>query len=88
LKFTTQITTTDTPTTTPAPCSPCENASDRRLGNFLHSAYYPPFRINIPHIPFRILPSASRMPQPHFASVKACWRRWIRWKRLDVYHIS
>ena len=52
-----------TPTTTPAIYSPFEKTSDRRLGNFPHSAYYPPFRSNFPHIPFRIVPSAFRVPQ-------------------------
>ena len=42
-----------------------ENASDCCQGNFPHSAYYPPFRSNFLHIPFRILPSAFRMPQFH-----------------------
>ena len=57
------------------PCTPCENASDRRQGNFPHSAYYPPFRSNFPHIPFRILPSAFRnsafYQQP---TVDTCWQ--------------
>jgi len=48
-----------------APCTPCETASDRQQGNFLHSAYYSPFRSNVLHIPFSTIPHFT-FCMPHF----------------------
>jgi len=46
----------------PMPLKP-HQPTVHRQGNFLHSAYYTPFRSNVLHIPFEtvcILPSAFR----------------------------
>jgi len=58
-----------------------KNASDCRQGNFPHSPYYPPFCINVSHIPFRIIPHFTfRIPHaaiPHFTNNRDRW--FIHW---------